>query len=55
MLHALAHAAAPFYACWAVVALLAVAAAVNHGWHHGRDHDPTQRLTREREQADADH
>ncbi len=40
------------YACWAVVALLTLAAAYNHRWHHGRDHHPTARLTRASAQRD---
>jgi peptidoglycan/LPS O-acetylase OafA/YrhL len=32
--------------CWAVVAFLAVAAALNHGWHHARDNHLSARLAR---------
>jgi|tagenome__1003787_1003787.scaffolds.fasta_scaffold20315431_1 hypothetical protein len=39
-------------ACWAVVALLALAAAYNHRWHHARDQHPTARLTRASTQTD---
>jgi hypothetical protein len=34
------------YACWAVVALLALAAGYNHRWHHTRDNHPATRFTR---------
>jgi hypothetical protein len=34
------------FGCWAVVALLALAAAYNHRWHHARDSHPATRLSR---------
>jgi hypothetical protein len=34
------------YFFWGVVAFLALAAAVNHGWHHARDSHLTARLAR---------
>jgi hypothetical protein len=46
MFHALVHVTPPIYACWAIVALLALAAGCNHGWHHARHNHPSSRLTR---------
>jgi hypothetical protein len=34
------------YFFWGIVALLALAAGCNHGWHHLRDSHLTARLTR---------
>ena len=36
----------PVYFFWGLVAVLAVAAALNHGWHHARDSHLTSRLAR---------
>ena len=36
----------PIYIFWGLVALLALAAVFNHGWHHGRDRHPSTRSTR---------
>ena len=34
------------YFFWALVAFLALAAALNHGWHHARDSHLSSRLAR---------
>jgi hypothetical protein len=52
MVHAMLHGGAPIYGCWAVVAVLALAAAYNHRWHHTRDSHPTARLNRPSAYAD---
>ncbi|HET8664079.1 MAG TPA: hypothetical protein VFM08_07175 [Nocardioides sp.] len=36
----------PVHVFWALVAVSAVAAACNHGWHHMRDRHLHERLTR---------
>lgn len=36
----------PVYFFWGAVAVLAIAAAVNHGWHHARSGYLHTRLTR---------
>ena len=36
----------PVHVFWVIVAVLALAAACNHGWHHARDRHLTARLVR---------
>jgi hypothetical protein len=46
LLRAITSAPEPIYYFWGLVAVLAVAAALNHGWHHARDAHLSARLAR---------
>jgi hypothetical protein len=46
LLSAITSAPEPVYFFWGLVAFLALAAALNHSWHHARDSHLTSRLAR---------